>query len=68
MVADDSEWDRGANGPRAEVVQRIDDGKKFLVINFVVDFCGCKFAGEECDRVQKTLLIRLVQDSGKREF
>ncbi len=43
VVANDGEWNCSANGPRAEVAQRIDDSKEFLIIDFVINFCGGEF-------------------------
>ena len=67
MVAKHLDLIRRPFAVSAPVLEGIDDGQKFLVMDLVVDFRQLELPGMEGHRVQPSFLVSLRQDGPDRE-
>ena len=68
MVGDNRDGLRGAVQPGAHVAERLDDGEEFLVVDLVVNLGRRELAQEEPNRVQKTVIIGLLEHARDSEI
>ena len=65
MVGDDSDGVGGADEPGTHITESVNNGEKFFVMDFVINFSRGEFARVKSNRMEKVVVVGLKKDESK---